>query len=121
MTMDIAASLAGSRKWSSAAVKTSIRAKSEEYLYGHPDIQDSSLWSARHEIRRELCAWIVSKAGAALDEEGVRRFCQDRISHYKIRATSASSRVFRHRNRQGSEFSQCVRRWSRICSRRART
>jgi fatty-acyl-CoA synthase len=27
---------------------------------------------------------IVSKADATLDEEGVRRFCQDRISHYKI-------------------------------------
>jgi fatty-acyl-CoA synthase len=32
----------------------------------------------------ELCAWIVSKAGASLDEESVRKFCQDRISHYKI-------------------------------------
>jgi fatty-acyl-CoA synthase len=30
------------------------------------------------------CAWIILKAGAALDEEEVRRFCQDRISHYKI-------------------------------------
>ena len=24
------------------------------------------------------------KAGAAIDEDEVRRFCQDRISHYKI-------------------------------------
>ena len=32
----------------------------------------------------ELCAWIVPRAGVTLDEEGVRRFCQDRISHYKI-------------------------------------
>jgi fatty-acyl-CoA synthase len=32
----------------------------------------------------ELCAWIVTRSGAALDEEGVRRFCQERISHYKI-------------------------------------
>jgi fatty-acyl-CoA synthase len=32
----------------------------------------------------ELCAWIIAKAGATLDEEAVRKFCQDRISHYKI-------------------------------------
>jgi fatty-acyl-CoA synthase len=42
----------------------------------------------------ELCAWIVSKAGAALDEEEVRRFSQDRITT-RFRATFASSRVFR--------------------------
>jgi fatty-acyl-CoA synthase len=57
----------------------------EEYLYGHPDIQDVQVFGVPDtKYGEELCAWIVSKAGAALDEEGVRRFCQDRISHYKI-------------------------------------
>jgi fatty-acyl-CoA synthase len=32
----------------------------------------------------ELCAWIVARTGATLDEEAVRSYCQDRISHYKI-------------------------------------
>jgi len=57
----------------------------EEYLYGHPDIQDVQVFGLPDtKYGEELCAWIVSRAGAALDEEGVRRFCQDRISHYKI-------------------------------------
>jgi fatty-acyl-CoA synthase len=57
----------------------------EEYLYGHPDIQDVQIFGVPDtKYGEELCAWIVSKAGAALDEEGVRGFCQDRISHYKI-------------------------------------
>jgi fatty-acyl-CoA synthase len=57
----------------------------EEYLYRHPDIQDVQVFGVPDvKYGEELCAWIISKAGATLDEEGVRRFCQDRISHYKI-------------------------------------
>jgi fatty-acyl-CoA synthase len=56
----------------------------EEYLYRHPDIQDVQVFGVPDtKYGEELCAWIVSKAGAALDEEGIRRFCQDRISHHK--------------------------------------
>jgi fatty-acyl-CoA synthase len=57
----------------------------EEYLYAHPDIQDVQVFGVPDtKYGEELCAWIVTKGGAALDEEGVRRFYQDRISHYKI-------------------------------------
>ena len=57
----------------------------EEYLYAHPDIQDVQVFGVPDtKYGEELCAWIVSRAGATLDEEAVRSFCQDRISHYKI-------------------------------------
>jgi fatty-acyl-CoA synthase len=57
----------------------------EEYLYRHPDIQDVQVFGVPDvKYGEELCAWIISKADATLDEEGVRKFCQDRISHYKI-------------------------------------
>jgi fatty-acyl-CoA synthase len=57
----------------------------EEHLYGHPDIQDVQVFGVPDtKYGEELCAWIVAKAGATLDEEGVRRFCRDRISHYKV-------------------------------------
>jgi len=57
----------------------------EEYLYGHPDIQDVQIFGVPDtKYGEELCAWIVAKAGITLDEEGVRKFCQDRISHYKV-------------------------------------
>jgi fatty-acyl-CoA synthase len=32
----------------------------------------------------ELCVWIKLRAGAALDADGVRAFCQGQIAHYKI-------------------------------------
>jgi fatty-acyl-CoA synthase len=57
----------------------------EEYLYRHPEIQDVQVFGVPDaKYGEELCAWIISKSGATLDEEGIRRFCQDRISHYKI-------------------------------------
>ncbi len=57
----------------------------EEYLYGHPDIQDVQVFGVPDtKYGEELCAWIIAKTGAALDAEGVRKFCQDRISHHKI-------------------------------------
>jgi fatty-acyl-CoA synthase len=57
----------------------------EEYLYRHPNIQDVQVFGVPDaKYGEELCAWIVAKTGAALDEEAVRKFCRDRISHYKI-------------------------------------
>jgi fatty-acyl-CoA synthase len=57
----------------------------EEYLYRHPEIRDVQVFGVPDtKYGEELCAWIISKADATLDEEGVRKFCQDRISHYKI-------------------------------------
>jgi fatty-acyl-CoA synthase len=57
----------------------------EEYLYRHPDIQDVQVFGVPDaKYGEELCAWIIAKAGSSLDEASVRKFCQDRISHYKI-------------------------------------
>ena len=57
----------------------------EEYLYRHPEIRDVQVFGVPDtKYGEELCAWIISKADATLDEEGIRKFCQDRISHYKI-------------------------------------
>jgi fatty-acyl-CoA synthase len=57
----------------------------EEYLYRHPEIKDVQVFGVPDaKYGEELCAWVISKAGATLDAESVRVFCQDRIAHYKI-------------------------------------
>jgi fatty-acyl-CoA synthase len=57
----------------------------EEYLYRHPEIQDVQVFGVPDaKYGEELCAWVISKGGTALDAESVRAFCQDRIAQYKI-------------------------------------
>jgi fatty-acyl-CoA synthase len=58
----------------------------EEFLFGHPDIEDVSVIGvpdARY--GEELMAWIRMRPGAApLDASGLREFCTGRIAHQKI-------------------------------------
>jgi fatty-acyl-CoA synthase len=57
----------------------------EEFLHRHPDIQDVQVVGVPDErYGEELCAWIVPRTGAALDEDTVRAFCQGQIAHYKV-------------------------------------
>ena len=64
----------------------------EEYLYRHPDIQDVQVFGVPDaKYGEELCAWIISKAGAILDEESVRKFYRDSdLRTTRSRATSGS-------------------------------
>jgi fatty-acyl-CoA synthase len=57
----------------------------EEFLYGHPDIADVQVIGVPDErYGEELMAWVIPRAGASLDEDGVREFCRDKIAHYKV-------------------------------------
>jgi fatty-acyl-CoA synthase len=57
----------------------------EEFLYGHPDIEDVQVIGvpdARY--GEELCAWVKVRAGRELTTEQVREFCIGQIAHYKV-------------------------------------
>jgi fatty-acyl-CoA synthase len=57
----------------------------EEFLYGHPDIEDVQVIGvpdARY--GEELCAWVKLRPGAELTAEQVRDFCTGKIAHYKV-------------------------------------
>jgi len=57
----------------------------EEFLYGHPAIQEVQVFGVPDEkYGEELCAWIQVRSGAAADEESIRAFCRERIAHYKV-------------------------------------
>jgi fatty-acyl-CoA synthase len=57
----------------------------EEFLHRHPDVQDVQVVGVPDErYGEELCAWIVPRPGATLDEESIRAFCRSEIAHYKV-------------------------------------
>jgi len=57
----------------------------EEYLYTHPAIADVQVVGVPDERYGEVvCAWIVLAAGAELDEDGVRAYCDDGIARFKM-------------------------------------
>ena len=57
----------------------------EEFLYGHPSIQDVQVFGvADARYGEELCAWVKLRAGAAMGAEEVQAFCRGRIAHQKV-------------------------------------
>ncbi len=58
----------------------------EEFLYGHPDIEDVAVIGVPDDrYGEELMAWVRLRPGAApLDADGLRTWCQGRIAHQKI-------------------------------------
>jgi fatty-acyl-CoA synthase len=57
----------------------------EEFLYTHEEIADVQVVGVP-DVRygEELCAWVIVRAGASLDEDGVREYCRDRLAHFKV-------------------------------------
>jgi fatty-acyl-CoA synthase len=57
----------------------------EEFLYGHPDILDVQVIGVPDtRYGEEIMAWVRLREGAGLDADGVRRFCEGRIAHFKV-------------------------------------
>jgi fatty-acyl-CoA synthase len=57
----------------------------EEFLYGHPKIQDVQVIGVPdRKYGEEICAWVVAKPGTDLCADEVRAFCEGRIARFKI-------------------------------------
>ena len=57
----------------------------EEFVYTHPDVADVQVVGVPDErYGEELCAWVIARAGASLDEESVREHCRGRLAHFKV-------------------------------------
>jgi fatty-acyl-CoA synthase len=57
----------------------------EEFLYGHPRIEDVQVIGVPDErYGEELCAWVRLRPGETLDADAVREYCSGRLAHYKV-------------------------------------
>ena len=57
----------------------------EEFLYGHPAIDDVQVIGVPDErYGEELMAWVRLKPDASLTIDELRAFCQGKLAHYKI-------------------------------------
>ncbi len=57
----------------------------EEFLFRHPKIQSVQVFGVPDsKYGEEVCAWVVLRAGATMDEQELRAFCSGQIAHYKV-------------------------------------
>ena len=57
----------------------------EEFLHGHPDIEDVQVIGVPDErYGEELMACVKRRPGSGIDEDAVRDYCRGRIAHYKV-------------------------------------
>jgi fatty-acyl-CoA synthase len=57
----------------------------EEFLYAHEDVADVQVVGVPDErYGEELCAWVIVRAGASLDEDAVREHCRGHLAHFKV-------------------------------------
>jgi len=57
----------------------------EEFLYGHPDIEDVQVVGVPDpRLGEEVCAFVRPRRGTSLTPEEIRDFCRDRLAHFKV-------------------------------------
>jgi fatty-acyl-CoA synthase len=57
----------------------------EEFLYGHPAIEDVQVIGVPDaRLGEEICAWVKLRPGQALSQAELREYCTGKIAHYKI-------------------------------------
>jgi fatty-acyl-CoA synthase len=57
----------------------------EEFLFGHPDVQDVQVVGVPDaRFGEELCAWVRLREGAQLHPDELREWCRGKLAHYKV-------------------------------------
>jgi fatty-acyl-CoA synthase len=57
----------------------------EEFLYGHPKIEDVQVVGVADErLGEELCACIKLRDGTSADAEEIRAYCKGKLAHFKV-------------------------------------
>ncbi len=57
----------------------------EEYLYGHPSIEDVQVIGVPDiKYGEQVMAWVKLREGSSATEEDIKEFCRGRIAHFKV-------------------------------------
>ena len=57
----------------------------EEFLHGHPKVEDVQVVGiADEKLGEELCACIKLREGETADAEEIRAYCRERLAHFKV-------------------------------------
>ncbi|TAM10563.1 MAG: AMP-binding protein [Nevskiaceae bacterium] len=57
----------------------------ENFLYTHPAIADAQVFGIPSDkYGEEVAVWVKLRPGQSLDTDGLRRFCQQHIAHFKV-------------------------------------
>ena len=57
----------------------------EEFLYTHPAIQEVQVFGIPHEkYGEEVCAWVQIREEFTANEDDIKAFCKDKITHFKV-------------------------------------
>ena len=57
----------------------------EEFLYGHPQVQDVQVIGVPDEkYGEEVMAWVILKPGGTATSDDLHKFCRGKIAHFKI-------------------------------------
>ncbi|UPG94181.1 AMP-binding protein [Luteibacter aegosomatissinici] len=57
----------------------------EEFLYGHPDIQDVQVFGVPDEkFGEQVCAWVRLRDGAAVSEAAIQDYCRRHLAYFKV-------------------------------------
>jgi len=57
----------------------------EEFLYSHPAVREVQVFGIPDtKYGEQVCAWIALSAGATADEDDIKKYCRERITHFKV-------------------------------------
>ncbi|KAF1007150.1 MAG: 3-[(3aS,4S,7aS)-7a-methyl-1,5-dioxo-octahydro-1H-inden-4-yl]propanoyl:CoA ligase [Luteibacter sp.] len=57
----------------------------EEFLYGHPDIQEVQVFGVPDpRLGEQVAAWVRLREGATLTEEAIREHCRRQLAYFKV-------------------------------------
>ncbi len=57
----------------------------EEFLYGHPDIQDVQVFGVPDQrLGEQVCAWIRLREGTAVSAAAIQDYCRRHLAYFKV-------------------------------------